>query len=299
MRGLPFMLLPVLLAVLPAVSQTRVLVTVDHTILRYQNADSIDVAGEVAAGQELTSMGPLEGVWVPVVPPEGISFWIYAELVRDGAIAADKAQIRSGAGLSCKVVASAERGTPVTSCGRLGDWLKIKPPPGLAVWVSRAALVPVPANTSPDVIMLPPAVASGLLAALNTTNAAATTDVAAVAATATNVPPPRPLPPPELAGLTLTSEAAQGRHIRFDGLLRRAAPGATCTPAAYRLSGPDKSGGVVTFCHVLGADSLFAPHVGTRVAVSGSVWWLKEEAVPVILVDQLTAAPPAIQQVKP
>jgi len=304
MRGLPLMLMLALAAVLPAVAQVRVHVTVERAVLRYQNAEDAEAAGEVTTGQVLTASSPLDGAWVSVEPPQGVFFWIYAELVRNGCVAADKAQIRSGAGLSSRVVASADRDMPVEVCGRLGDWIRIRPLPGLPVWIKRSQIAAAPADAPADAIALPSAVATGLLAALNAPPVAATTTdaVPAAAAVSTNGAvargAPHPVLPPELAGMTPTGEPAQGRRVRFHGLLRRTLTGASQTPAAYRLAGPDRSGGIVTFCHVLGADALFAPHVGSPVIVTGSVWWLVGESVPIILVDRLVEEQPQVPESK-
>jgi len=300
MRSIPFILLPVLLATTLVATETHVRVTADHTSLRYQNADTVEVARVVSAGQELVIIGPPEGKWVPVVPPEDISVWIYAELVRKGQVVRDKAQVRSGPGLNYKVVGSLEHGTPVESRGRVGDWMKIKAPTGLLLWVNRTAIVVLPTSAPSALLPLPPAVATGLLSALtgNTNDTAAATNTAE-AVTATEPPPSatvvtgavvRALPPPEFADLPLAAIPLQGRRLRFTGILRASAPGATAAPnVLYRISGPDRSGGIVTFCHVLAPIAqLDALSAGARVTIEGPAWWLKGESVPVVKAEKVS-----------
>ena len=190
MRGLPAMLaLCAGLAASPAAAQAtrRVVVTAPIANLRPVAADNVEILAQIEAGRMLVPLGPASGAWVPVEPPDEVSVWIYAELVRDGAAVVDKAQIRAGPGLSYRAIGSVSRGTPIESRGRLGDWLKIRPPAGMPVWISRTAIAPASTNTPAPNLHLPPAVASGLIAALNATGtvtAAATNAAAAV----TNAP---------------------------------------------------------------------------------------------------------------
>ena len=113
MRSIASILLPVLLATALTAAETRVCVTSDHATLRYPIANTVETACRVSAGQTLTVQGPLEGLWVPVVPPDDVSVWIYAELVRKGRVLRNKAQVRSGPGTTYKVVGSLMQDTPV------------------------------------------------------------------------------------------------------------------------------------------------------------------------------------------
>lgn len=168
--------MPLLLLVACASAQTGtvVVVTSEKASLRVRNADNVEVAAQVTRGDRLNLIGPLEGVWVPVEPPDTVSYWIYAELVRQGHVIVNKAQVRSGAGLFHKTVGSIDSGTPIEVRGKLGDWLKIKPPPSLPVWISRNAVALAPTSAPPDMISVDPRLAPGLLAALADTNAAPT-----------------------------------------------------------------------------------------------------------------------------
>jgi hypothetical protein len=298
MRGLSSMLLPAVLAASLAAGDARVRVTAEHAGLRLQNDDTVEVACPVAVGQELTLLGPIEGTWVPVAPPKGVSFWIYAELVRQGRVVANKAQVRSGAGLTYKVIGSLDRGLSVETVGRLGDWLKIKPPPTLPLWINRGAVIPVSSDSPPQIVSLSPALAGGLLTALGGSNATACatangpdSPLSPGTGLPVRVADPLAVLPPELRAFRLTQEPLQGRRIRFVGTLRPVVPGATSTSAKFRLSGTDRSGGWVTFCHVIGPDASLVPQTGHRVKIEGMAWWLAGESLPVLQAEQISPQP--------
>jgi uncharacterized protein YgiM (DUF1202 family) len=305
MRTATHILLPALLASALVAGETRVRVTADRANLRYPTAEAVEVAGVVTAGDELTVLGPLEGNWVPVVPPDDVSAWVYGELVRKGRIVRDKTQLRAGPGLNFRIVGSLDHDAEVEPRGRLGDWLKIRLPPSLPVWISRRAVMAVTTSTPPDIVVLPPAVATGLLAALGDgdTNAALTAAVhAATEPEGTGQPPPAMGPavpvagtnaavrlplPPELASFTPAAGLPQGRLLRYTGTLAPALPGGTLTPARFRVTGRDRSGGYVTFCLVLAPEAQLAPLSGRAVVIEGPTWWLKGESVPVVKAERV------------
>ena len=296
MRSQPtIFLLPVLLATAVVAAETRVHVTKDHTCLRYQNADSVEMACEVPAGQELVVRGPIEGSWVPVVPPDGVSVWIYSELVHKGLVVRDKAQVRSGPGLSYKVAGSLDRNTPVESRGRIGDWMKIKPPAGFSLWVSTTNISLASTNASPLELQIQPSMASGLLSALSdNTNAviAATGTVGGASTQVQPVPDATPgsvarTPPPAALVAKLLNTPQQGRRLRCTGTLRACLPGATMAPVSARLCGPDRSGGITTFCLLLPDPQVDNLPAGTTVTIEGPSWLLTGESVPVLQVETL------------
>jgi hypothetical protein len=287
------------MAAMLGMGETRVRVTAEHTNLRYQNADNVEIACVVAIGQELLVHGDIEGYWLPITPPDDIHVWIYSELVRKGRVVRDRAQLRCGPGLAFKVVGSVNQGTIVETRGRSGDWVKLKPPKGLVVWVSRTAVTVLPTNAPPEIAPLPADLATGLLSALlEPTNgpAAATSATNLLASTS---PPPavilatnraaRAALPAELATLPLTASPLQGRRMRFHGTLRPAIRGATAAPATQRLTYADSAGGIVTACQILLAGEVPGGlPVGTIVTLEGPAWWLKDESCPVVVLESLT-----------
>jgi uncharacterized protein YgiM (DUF1202 family) len=314
LRSTSLLLLPAVLATLLATAETRVRVTAEHTNLRYQNADNVEIACVLPAGQELLVHGDIEGNWLPVTPPDDIHVWIYGELVRKGRVVRDKAQLRCGPGLSFKVVGSVNQGVAIESRGRSGDWVKIKPPAGLLLWVSRTAVAVLPTNTMPVVSPLPPDLATGLLSALQdptnrptitaslTNNLMAPPALAPAEAAPTNRAPAAPIPPtvitnrapsvpwpPALAALPRATSPVQGQRLRFHGTLRASVPGATAAPSRYRLTNTDRAGGLVTTCQILTDHAAFATlSAGTVMTLEGPAWWLKDEANPVVRMESFT-----------
>jgi hypothetical protein len=289
-------LLPALLAAWTVTGETRVCVVADRTNLRYQNADNVEIAAVVSAGQELTVHGPMEGYWLPVTPPEETHVWVYGELVRKGSVLRNNAQLRCGPGLGFKVIGSVNQGTAVESRGRSGDWLKIRPPPGLLLWVNHQAVRVLPTNAAPEITPLPSDLASGILSALQTPTNAVETGVtnptpAAVPlpiSVATNRAPSAPLPA-LLANLPLAPAYPQGRRMRFHGTLRPALRGGTAAPATHRLTYADRAGGLVTACQILPAgDAPGNTPAGRIVTLEGPAWWLKDEATPVVVPESFT-----------
>jgi len=291
MQGMLIFLLAILLAATQAVSaETSVVVVVDHARLYSQNDATSESLGNAPRGRILTTLGPLNAPLVPVKPPEDVAFWIYAELVRQGCIISDKAQIRSGAGLSHKVICSVDRGTPIESRGKLGDWLRINPPPQISVWINRSSIAPVTSLTESNMPALPPEIATGLMQALAETNTTPSVQENSANIGAQKIPQPVVLPS-ELAGFHPINRPDQGRIVRITGTLRHVLNGSTSTPAAFRLSGPDKTGGIVTLGLLMGNKEQLAQVLGDPVTIEGRVWWLSEEAVPVVQVVKINQHP--------
>lgn len=244
-----------------------------------------EAVGWLAAGTELAVRGALpdEAVWVLVEPPEGVSVWVYRELVRDGAVTADKSRIRSGAGLNFRAVASLNKGDRVEVRGTYGDWLRIRPPAGLDVWVLRDRVEPLaelPEGGAPEE---PPAPATNL-------------PPAEVAGAATNAPPAvsRPWPPPPiavpaaLAGAALAGAADQGARVALKGVLDYGTVGGFAAPFCLVVTQAD--GETRPICHLLALRENANPHVGATVIVDGTRWILKGVALPVVVADELRPA---------
>ncbi|MEI6210673.1 MAG: SH3 domain-containing protein [bacterium] len=310
MRTLPRVLwAPVLLMTLAlSAAEPRVRVMAKQTGLRFNCGDNVEIACVVPAGQELVTRGLPNGNWVPVAPPDDVTVWIYAELVRNGRVVRDKTQIRSGPGLSYKVVGSLAQNTAVEQRGRVGDWIRIKPLSGFSLWVSQSAIAAVPDVITPDTASpapgipelrdLPPVLASGLIDALTNTPAeapVATASTATVVSIVAMTPPvafeahvaiTRLPPPPELAALQLIDSPLQGQRDRFQGALLPILADSTRAPAQRRVAGPDRTGGRVTHCYVLTPNAqLDALPYGTQVTIEGPAWRMKGESAPVVRVD--------------
>lgn len=110
----------------------------DRVNLRAAARADSEVVGQVSSTNTLTLLGDISEPWVKVATPDNIDLWIYSNLVKDGKVAVNNAQVRVGAGLNFNVVGQLQRGDSVTTRGKVGDWLKIAPFPTAALWVTNA-----------------------------------------------------------------------------------------------------------------------------------------------------------------
>ncbi len=249
-----------------------------------------EAAAWLPAGTELTVRGELpdESVWVRVEPPEGVSVWIYRELVRDGAVTADKSRVRAGAGLNFRAVGSLSKGDRVEVRGTYGDWLKIKPPEGVAFWMLRdqvepLATLPAAGAAAADESQ-PDAAPEGLLACLA---AELSGLVASNAPPQTPAAPARALPA-ELEGAELAAVPDQGGPLVQSGVLDWGTVGGFAAPFCLTVRQPD--GDSLPVCHVIAPAALASPHVGERVTLEGSRWIVKGVALPVLVARSLRPA---------
>jgi len=241
-----------------------------------------DAVAWLPAGTEFAVRGDLtEATWVRIDPPDGVSVWMYRELVRDSRVLADGSRIRSGAGLSFPPVAGLNKGDRVDVLGTYGDWLKIKPPPGVDFWVLRDQVEPL--------AVLPP---EGAEVGLPETDAAATGAVSEVTeiVVPTNAPAEmpegsvarvRPPVPPELSGFTLEEGEEQGVSVVLRGLLDWGGIGAVSAPFCLVARQPD--GETLPVCHLLAPVLPCGSHIGESVTVEGTRWRVKGSALPMLV----------------
>lgn len=246
------------------------------------------VVAWVLPGTELDLRGKWsdEAVWLRVDPPDSVNVWIYRELAANGVVRVDKSRVRAGAGLTFTPIASLRKGDRVDVRGAYGDWLKIKPPAGLAFWVLRDQVEPLAVMPPPEAVTN--GLAEGLLVSLVTnlppSEADATNGVSAVSAVPAEPMSPVPV---ELAGAALEAGADQGARVAMTGLLDFGAVGDF--PAPFSLVAR-RTGGDEPLCLLFAPAALDpAAHVGEPVAVSGTRWRVKGVALPVIVADALRA----------
>lgn len=302
------LLIPALMAAVASASRVRV--AGDRVNLRPRPEETVEVVGQVMAGQELTAPDGIQGEWVRVVPPDEVSLWIYGELVRDGRVTVDKAQVRGGPGLQYKNVGMLARGAAVEVRGQLGEWLKIRPPEGTSLWVSAAYV---------ELLDAPPEAAAAAVAAIDPADPALETDVAPPPAAVSHVPPTipaspaNPPPPPELpapadlepvvrsgmlttplvadlpdalAGYGLDALRPQGSSARFTGLLQRS-PRLPGRPSPYQIVQQDRSSRPMAVCHVVGFEGQLDALIGSAVSVRGRTWYLAGMTQPALQPDRL------------
>lgn len=84
-----------------------IIVTGDRVCLRARPSLESEIVGQVMTGDLLTTPDDeTTEDWVRVVAPPSVDLWVYSELIRDGRITVNKAQVRGGPGSSSSVSAS-------------------------------------------------------------------------------------------------------------------------------------------------------------------------------------------------
>lgn len=83
--------------------------------------------------------------WVGVVPPERVSFWVSGAFVQrpENVISGSRVNVRTGPSQNHSIAMVLERGTPVTPREDAGEWVRIAPPEGTLVWISRSFVEPL------------------------------------------------------------------------------------------------------------------------------------------------------------
>jgi hypothetical protein len=221
-----------------------------------------------------TSGSAANGNWLSVDTPDDLSVWVYRDCVSRGAIQLDRARVRSGAGMSCPALAELPRGTPVEIRGRYGDWLRIKAPSGIRLWVLRSQVDPAEPPGGRDDLF------TRLLDSLTNAfaDAASATNPPPPAAASTNAPPPLP---PELAGYALRPGVEQGRKVTMEGTLDWSIDNEA--PFPFCIVRSDANGDLQRLCQVFLRESEYSAAIGSPVTVAGSLWRLEGVSFPVLI----------------
>ena len=318
-----------LLASLSPAAEPRIIrVTGDRVNLRAQPAPESEVVGQMMAGELLATPDPFAtSEWVRVVAPQSVDLWVYSELIRDGRITVNKAQVRGGPGLQFKRVGELTRETPVVIRGALGDWTRIAPTSDCFLWVSRsftepllpladevpaagsaarvsdpaavpAAATPASANESavPPAVPVPlpetePAIVTGV--ALPPPLPAPPSSPAAVDRPASPVAAP-PRLPPSLSGYAPDGHRPQNRPARYTGRLSRIRYAAAPAGSGYQIvSDASRGGRRDVLCRMIGLDGQLDALAGCQVEVHGILWHLAGVSEPVLDARRLLMlAPP-------
>ncbi len=228
-----------------------------------------------------------DGPWVCVDPPDAISAWIYRELVRDGQVIVDKSQVRAGAGMTYRPIASVGRGDRVEVRGVYGDWLRIKPPAGASFWVLRDQVEPLATPLPEESEASMPDVLTSMLDALTNETATLIVTNRARETSSLETPPPKVIlsPPPELAGFVLEEVAVQGQKVVLKGTLDWG--GMSSISAPFSLVARQEDGDMMPICHLLAPELTYGPHVGSAVTVEGTRWYVKGSSLPFVIPQTL------------
>lgn len=273
----------------------------DRVNLRAGPSDQAEVVAQVSKGQTLAAQGGLENEWVSVIPPANVSLWVYGDLVKDGIVAASKAQVRAGPGISYRIVGALQKGQKLTVRETKEDWLKIAPPPGCALWISRKFIEPVGADKEADKQPLKttpePGVAAMPAKPQEETQRAITPNTAAVAPHDAQAKPHLPTPAAgtqqsqsisdnySLDENDLIRTMEQGKHVEYEGVLNYSSF-VLKRPSKYVLVVVDEKGRILDSCYVLGRDAQFEALVGRQVRVSGKQYWVQGVRYSVIAPDR-------------
>lgn len=284
--------------------ETKVRVTGQRINLRAKPDTRSEVVGQSSDGDVLTAKS-YQDDWVEVAPPDSVDLWVHRDFLKDNVVSGTKLYVRAGAGINFSVVGTLTRGETVVPRGDFGEWIRIAPPPGCSLWVSRsyvdalqpqktkppvvaqttvveqqappAAPPPVPAGRSgavliaPDIVSVPPSAPSAV------SQPAPARPAAVVPASAT--------PPSVPKDLDLIPLEGQGRQVQRDGylkpvgfLIRR--------PSKFRLVRMEPTK-IDTICYVRGNNAQLESFLGQRLLIRGREYWVQGMKYPVVIPEQI------------
>jgi uncharacterized protein YraI len=292
--------LSLLLSLVPTIcGGVEVRVTGDHVNLRAGASEESEVVAQVAKGDILQVSGNAGGDWVSVMPPATASLWVYGDLVKDGVVAASKAQVRAGPGISYKVVGTLEKDRKITVQDATGEWFKIEPPTGCVLWISGKYVEQV----GKEVV-----VADAPQAPVQPSAPAAEKQEKQEPAKPSAVPAPQPVAtnqhpktvashPRDAAADTgqlflknLIDTMEQGKSIEYEGVLNYSSF-VLGRPSRYILVIQDKNARLVDSCYVMGKQAQFDALVGRRVRVTGKEYWVQGSRSSVVVPSRITLLP--------
>jgi len=256
----------------------QVTVQGDRVNLRAQPKLEAEVAGQVNDGETLTVRGA-EGEWVEVEPPSRVDVWVHRDFVRDGVVQVSNLQVRAGPGINYSRVGMVNKGDKVEVRGEFGEWLKIAPPPGTTLWVSRPYVrFPTPPSPPPE----PPKVV-----ATSPTPPTPPPKPPAVETSRPIVLPKPPEPPPEFR---LAPTPHQGRVVQREGYIQ---------PIGYLFKRPSRfllatesNGRMETVCYLWGNDEQLDGLRGRRLTIEGREYWLQGLRHPMLVVERIRLISP-------
>lgn len=266
-----------------------VTVTGDRVSLRAGPAVTEVLLDRTMRGDELVLKDQSDPEWVGVVPPATVDLWVHREYIRDGLVAAEKLNVRSGPSLSHRIVGVLTNTQPIVVRGETADWLRIAPTPDTTVWISRQyadVTLPEPEESDPDLSVAedePPVIAE-----------AAVNEMPPV--TADEASPPE-LAPVEEAVVVIAPfskafrpdpEKEQGVVESFSGRLESE------NEWLYRLADADVP--EITVCYVRGNSRQMELFSGRRMRLTGKTYWIEQRELPFIVPSRIELIQPKSSQ---
>lgn len=282
-----------------------------------------EVVGQVSEPEQLVLQGSVTDPWVKVTPPDSIDLWIFANLVKDGKVTVNNAQVRSGAGLNFNVVGKLQRDESVNIRGKVGDWIKIAPFTTSALWVTNSYVAlsapppppppPPPAPIAPLVVEpqaapeKPPAPPQPLDDKIipQEPDAVATKRTVLDSSKPISIPlseskkPTQPIRrslfrspeaettvgPANVPTSRLRSDAKQSETGAYSGTLALAPNGQH--PTRFRLVKFSPDGKPETVCYVLGNNRQLDSLKGNVFTIEGTVYWFNSTTLPTVYAQNI------------
>ena len=292
-----------------ATTPVKVRALKDNTNLRAKAGLNVEVAGQVAANQELT-VKSMDAEWVEVAAPTNIDFWVLGDYLKDGLVVCRQSvNVRVGPGLNFSVVGQLRNGDTVEVRGTHTDWVKITPPAGCSLWVSRPLVEIVSATPPPQPVRVQPvkpappvdqAVTRPAVGPQSAQSAVKKPESSepqnpAVAANAVAVAAGEEGKVPEISkpavakgteGLDLIPAIGQGQVKQFEGTLK-SRNFLVRSPADYRLVANDADGQPRTICFVKGNRAQMKALLFRDLIITGRQYWVHRQRQPVVVPEKI------------
>lgn len=294
-----------------SVSATEVKVNAERVILRAAPSETSEVVFQVSEGDILVAEKAIDVEWIEVVPPSRVNFWVYGELIKDGAVASSRLQVRVGPGINYRTIGELAKDAKISVRGEYKEWLKIAPPPGCRLWVNRKSVDPVE-QPLPLVAMPAPADKTAVPVKVLEVPERHLAPVKPVVKPPVSHLPEEParsilkrdssspsiqlpaerkntvvISPEMLIKDKLVSSKEQGRVIRRDGALRVSGFFVWRQPSKYRLVVHDSNGVAITVCYVIGDEKTMVSMQDRDVIVQGREYWMQGVRQPVVIFDRI------------
>ena len=278
----------------------KVRVLKDNTNLRAKPALNVEVVGQVSANQELT-IKSMDLEWVEVVTPTNIDFWMLGDYLKDGVVVCRQTvNVRAGPGINFSIVGQLTNGAKVEVRGNLADWIKLAPPGGCSLWVSRPLVEIVPPTPVLPVRLSParPPVVESPGGTIQAEAKKPEERTAPSPAPATNLffvskrgedqtgeeKKTVAIKPP--ADLDLIPEVGQGQWKQFEGVLRTK-NFLVRSPSNFRLVTNDQDGQSRTICFVKGNRAQLDALLYRELIISGRQYWVQRHRYPVVVPEKI------------
>jgi len=253
-----------------------------------------DLRAEVvsqASEDDILMAGRVKDEWVQIQPPPDVSFWVYGELVKRSEVAVSRLQVRSGRGINYRSVSKLNKGTQLDIRGIKGEWLKIAPPKGSSLWISRKYVEEFVEEPVVKTIVKPVIEKKPVKPVIEKKSEPPVkiTTPAKPEATVRDVKGGTWTLPPSLSDKKLVAAKEQGKQVNCFGVLRPAGF-VWRRPSKFRLVKHDEHGDAVTICYVLGDKEELEALSGNKIAIYGHEYWVQGVKYPVVYPNRILRA---------